>query len=267
MVAASRLRRAQERIQHGAAVRDRDAARAEQPGDARRFGAAPAARRAAARRRPAARRCCSSSPRTAACAAASTPTRSRARARSSSRTRRARWRSGWSAAAAATTSRAAASRSATNRSTCSQALQYSHAQAIAQAAVEAFTTGQVDSVYLVYNEFRSVMSQRSSSSGCCRFRGSEIEPDGRRRAPDRLPLRADAGGAVHDAHPAPRRGAGLPRAARVERRVLRRADDGDGLGVAQRVGDDRPAHALHEQGSPGGDHARDYRSRVGRRSA
>ena len=41
-----------------------------------------------------------------------------------------------------------------------QALQYSHAQRIAEAAVEAFTTGQVDGVYLVYNEFRSVMSQR-----------------------------------------------------------------------------------------------------------
>ncbi len=41
-----------------------------------------------------------------------------------------------------------------------QALQYSHAQAIALAGVEAFVSGQVDSVYLVYNEFRSVMSQR-----------------------------------------------------------------------------------------------------------
>ena len=41
-----------------------------------------------------------------------------------------------------------------------QALQYSHAQAIAQAGVEAFVSGQVDSVYLVYNEFRSVISQR-----------------------------------------------------------------------------------------------------------
>ncbi len=41
-----------------------------------------------------------------------------------------------------------------------QALQYSHAQAIARAGVEAFSSGQVDSVYLVYNEFRSVMSQR-----------------------------------------------------------------------------------------------------------
>jgi F-type H+-transporting ATPase subunit gamma len=41
-----------------------------------------------------------------------------------------------------------------------QALQYGHAQSIAKAAIEAFTDGQVDSVYLVYNEFRSVISQR-----------------------------------------------------------------------------------------------------------
>jgi F-type H+-transporting ATPase subunit gamma len=39
-------------------------------------------------------------------------------------------------------------------------LQFAHAKGIADAAVEAFTTGQVDSVYLVYNEFRSVMTQR-----------------------------------------------------------------------------------------------------------
>jgi F-type H+-transporting ATPase subunit gamma len=40
-----------------------------------------------------------------------------------------------------------------------QALQYGHAQSIAKAAIEAFTGGEVDSVYLVYNEFKSVMSQ------------------------------------------------------------------------------------------------------------
>src|SRR5687767_2536770 len=39
-------------------------------------------------------------------------------------------------------------------------LQFAHAKSIADAAIEAFTSGQVDSVYLVYNEFRSVMSQR-----------------------------------------------------------------------------------------------------------
>jgi F-type H+-transporting ATPase subunit gamma len=39
-------------------------------------------------------------------------------------------------------------------------LQFAHAKNIAEAAVDAFTSGQVDSVYLVYNEFKSVISQR-----------------------------------------------------------------------------------------------------------
>jgi F-type H+-transporting ATPase subunit gamma len=39
-------------------------------------------------------------------------------------------------------------------------LNFAHAKAIAAAAIEAFTSGQADSVHLVYNEFRSVMSQR-----------------------------------------------------------------------------------------------------------
>ena len=39
-------------------------------------------------------------------------------------------------------------------------LKFEDAQAIARAAMEAFTGGEVDSVYLVYNEFKSVMVQR-----------------------------------------------------------------------------------------------------------
>jgi len=39
-------------------------------------------------------------------------------------------------------------------------LQFAHAKNIADAAVEAFTTGKVDSVFVVYNEFKSVMTQR-----------------------------------------------------------------------------------------------------------
>ena len=39
-------------------------------------------------------------------------------------------------------------------------LKYSHAQAIARAAIEAFTGSEVDSVQLVYNEFKSVLQQR-----------------------------------------------------------------------------------------------------------
>jgi F-type H+-transporting ATPase subunit gamma len=39
-------------------------------------------------------------------------------------------------------------------------LQFANAKSMADAAVEAFTSGRVDSVYLVYNEFKSVMTQR-----------------------------------------------------------------------------------------------------------
>jgi F-type H+-transporting ATPase subunit gamma len=41
-----------------------------------------------------------------------------------------------------------------------QHVKFSHAQEIAQSAMEAFTEGRVSSVYLLYNEFKSVMSQK-----------------------------------------------------------------------------------------------------------
>ena len=41
-----------------------------------------------------------------------------------------------------------------------QKIRYADAQRIAQAAIEEFTRGQVDSVHIVYNEFKSVMQQR-----------------------------------------------------------------------------------------------------------
>jgi F-type H+-transporting ATPase subunit gamma len=41
-----------------------------------------------------------------------------------------------------------------------QKLRFDDAQAIAQTAIEAFVSGQVDRVTLVYNEFKSVMTQR-----------------------------------------------------------------------------------------------------------
>ena len=40
------------------------------------------------------------------------------------------------------------------------ALKYQDAQGIARAAIDAFAGGEVDSVYLVYNEFKSVLNQR-----------------------------------------------------------------------------------------------------------
>jgi F-type H+-transporting ATPase subunit gamma len=41
-----------------------------------------------------------------------------------------------------------------------QRLSFSHAAELANAAIDEFTTGRVGSVYLVYNEFKSVMTQR-----------------------------------------------------------------------------------------------------------
>ncbi len=41
-----------------------------------------------------------------------------------------------------------------------QRLRYADAEAIAQTAIEAFTSGRVDRVMLIYNEFKSVMTQR-----------------------------------------------------------------------------------------------------------
>jgi F-type H+-transporting ATPase subunit gamma len=41
-----------------------------------------------------------------------------------------------------------------------QALQFDHARDIAEAGIEEFVEGRVDSVYLVYNEFKSVIQQR-----------------------------------------------------------------------------------------------------------
>src|SRR6202035_275226 len=42
----------------------------------------------------------------------------------------------------------------------SQTLRYQDAQAIAQTAMDAFIDGRVDRVVLIYNEFKSVMTQR-----------------------------------------------------------------------------------------------------------
>ena len=57
-----------------------------------------------------------------------------------------------------------------------QALQYVHAQSIAKAAIEAFTGGEVDSVYLVYNEFKSVLSQRIVVERLLPIPRLEVEP-------------------------------------------------------------------------------------------
>jgi F-type H+-transporting ATPase subunit gamma len=57
------------------------------------------------------------------------------------------------------------------------ALKFEDAQAIAKAGIEAFTGGDVDAVYLIYNEFRSVMVQRVVVERLLPIPRLEIEAD------------------------------------------------------------------------------------------
>jgi F-type H+-transporting ATPase subunit gamma len=56
-------------------------------------------------------------------------------------------------------------------------LKFDHAQAIADAAIAAFTSGRVDGVSIVYNEFKSVMSQHVQVEQLLPIPRAEIEAD------------------------------------------------------------------------------------------
>ena len=124
------------------------------------------------------------------------------------------------------------------------ALKLSHAQAVAARAIEEFTAGRVSSVYLVYNEFKSVMTQRVARRAAAPDRAARRSGRGRepRRRPRRgLPVRAVAGG-DHQRAPAEARGEpDLPRPPRIGGVGACGAHDRDGLGDAQRERHDRQA--------------------------
>ena len=111
-----------------------------------------------------------------------------------------------------------------------QKLSFNDAAQIADAAIEEFTSGAASSVYLVYNEFKSVMSQRLVVERLLPI--PRLEGRAGRRTASRLFVRARAGGHLQRPAAAARTGAGVPRTARVERSLLCRTDDGDGCGDA-----------------------------------
>ena len=73
------------------------------------------------------------------------------------------------------------------------ALKFEDAQAIARSAMETFVAGDVDSVYLVYNEFKSVLNQRVVVERLLPIPRGELTPDAPAPA-ERAPAAA-AGGA------------------------------------------------------------------------
>lgn len=59
-----------------------------------------------------------------------------------------------------------------------QKLKFDDARVVARLAVEAFTSGQVDRVILVYNEFKSVISQRVVVDQILPVEPGDVNPDG-----------------------------------------------------------------------------------------
>ena len=243
------------------AVRAGDAARVQQPGDARRRRRASAAAGRPAGGAHAADR--DHAP-TAACAAASTPTSSRRAAQfiteQPARRRAARWRWRWSAARAATSSCAAASTSATRKSACSRTSSGRTRRRSPTPAIKEFLGAR--------RRARSISSTTSSSrswrsgwwsSGCCRSRSWRTGAGGRPTV-DYLfePSPEELLDTLLPFHVAVQVNRALLESSAAEHAARMTAMDAR---HAQRQGDGRPADALHEQGAAGGDHARDHRDR------
>ena len=74
-------------------------------------------------------------------------------------------------------------------------LAYSHAQELADGFMQPYLDGEVDEVYLIYNEFRSVAVQRADArSSSCPSRGAEGGGASAEAGGRRLHLRAEPGG-------------------------------------------------------------------------
>ena len=118
----------------------------------------------------------------------------------------ARWRSACRPARPRLLRASAASRSATSGSICSRSCSSSDARDIARTAIEAFTIGEVDSVSTWSTtsfdrcwQQRVVVEQLLPIPARSAFEAPAQPADAGGRAVDRLPLRAERRRAVHDA--------------------------------------------------------------------
>ena len=174
----------------------------------------------------------------------------------SSRRGAARRRSGWSAARAATSSCAAASTCGSSASNLFQRSSRRTRRASRSRSSRSSSPASIDAVYLVYNEFKSMISQRvvierllpmprlgetrsARADGAARF-NLDYDRDGRIDEGSRSTTCSSRRRSRSSTRCCRATcGAGLPRAARVGGRRARRAHDGDGRGDAQRERDGR----------------------------
>jgi F-type H+-transporting ATPase subunit gamma len=166
---------------------------------------------------------------------------------------------------------------------------------LAESVIARYVHEEIDAVYIVYNEFKSVISQRlvverllplmkigipqitgaveptteerERAAEAALSAGIEIEAVDTAEADDEcgLHLRAAGRGAFRGPAAAIRFFHALSRHDGVGRRRTRGPHDGHGFGNQQRLRHDRLAHAAHEPRAPGRHHQGDHRDRLRRR--
>ena len=135
------------------------------------------------------------------------------------------------------------------------------ARSVARWLAVRFEKGEFDSIYLIYNEFKTAITQKVThlERFPCLWRtrrragGERGEREGHRR-PGGAHLRAQPGSPPRATPSHVPRDERVSRDARKSGELLRRPDDGDGRGDAQREGYDRAADARVQSRAPSRHH-------------
>ena len=147
-------------------------------------------------------------------------------------------------------------------------LSFAEAQTLARSARELFEQGEIDALYLIYTQFASAMTQRPQTLQILPIQptapGTRAEAPHARRG---LHFRAGPGGAFGRPAAALRGHPGLPGRRRKHRVGTRRAHDVHVQRDGQRGQDDFQPHPVPEPRPPGHHHQRNRRDRRRRRSA
>ncbi len=146
---------------------------------------------------------------------------------------------------------------------------YADARTIADDLIQSYIDGKLDRVEIVYNAYISPLTQRVSRErllpiSAATFAGEERESeaaDEQVGAAAAGRLRARPGRDPQAARPGLCRDLDLPRPRRVNRRVLRGSDDGDAQRIRQRRRNHHRLHAADEPRQAGRDHPGDHGGR------
>jgi hypothetical protein len=146
------------------------------------------------------------------------------------------------------------------RRASSRPCRFTTAQTLAQALIKTYVEKEVDEIYLVYNEFKSVVQQKVIVERLLPIRKLDFDP------------KEPAQDYIYEPEPAKIFGDILSRHVEVQvwRALLESQAAEHGARMAamdcrqqERGRDDRSSHPVHEQGTPGRHHQGDHRGGVG----